>query len=72
MSECRCITSCLLLLQNVEHDLQEAERQLAQVQRVHLHSLESLWAQQDKQLMLLQQQWEKVLQHLTSRFNCER
>lgn len=72
MFESRCLTSCLLVLQNLERDLQEAERQEAQVRRVHLQNLGRLRAQQDKRLTVLQQQWEEGLQHLTSRFNCER
>lgn len=60
------------MLQNLERDLQEAERQSAQVRRVHLQHVERLWAQQDKRLMLVQQQWEGGLQHLSARFSSER
>ena len=58
--------------QTLEHDLQAAERQSAQVRRVHLQHLEQLWAQQHQQLELEQQQWESVLQKLTSRFSSDR
>ncbi|XP_018531430.1 dynein regulatory complex subunit 2 [Lates calcarifer] len=60
------------VIKNLERDLQEAERQSAQVRRVHLQHLERLWAQQDKRLMVLQQQWEDALHHLSSRFRSER
>lgn len=58
--------------QSLERDLREAERQSAQVRRVHLQHLERLWAQQDRRLKFLQQQWESSLQHLSSRFSSER
>lgn len=58
--------------QSLERDLQEAERQSAQVRRVHLQHLERLWAQQDKRLKFLQQQWDMSLQHLSSSFSSER
>nr|XP_046269294.1 dynein regulatory complex subunit 2 isoform X2 [Scatophagus argus] len=60
------------IMKNVERDLQEAERQSAQVRRIHLQHVERLWAQQDKRLMFVQQQWEDSLGHLTSVFSCER
>uniref|UniRef100_UPI0037E9419F dynein regulatory complex subunit 2 n=1 Tax=Semicossyphus pulcher TaxID=241346 RepID=UPI0037E9419F len=60
------------VIKNLEHDLQEAERQSAQVQRVHLQQVERLWAQQDKRLTFVQQQWESGLQQLSSRFNSDR
>lgn len=74
-SSCRtstCLTSCLSVLQNLEGDLQEAERQSAQVRRIHLQHLERLRAQRDKRLMFVQQQWENGLQHLSSMFSSER
>lgn len=60
------------VFQSLERDLQEAERQSAQVRRVHLQHLERLWAQQEKRLQFLQQQWESSVQQLSSRFNSER
>ncbi|XP_026186413.1 dynein regulatory complex subunit 2 [Mastacembelus armatus] len=60
------------VVKTLEGDLQEAERQSAQVRRVHLQHLERLWAQQEKRLKFLLQQWENGLQHLSSRFSCER
>ncbi len=70
--DAQCVTSCLSVLQNLERDLQDAERQSAQVRRVHLQHVERLWAQQDKRLKFVQQQWEGGLQHLISRFSSER
>ncbi|XP_026195802.1 dynein regulatory complex subunit 2 [Anabas testudineus] len=60
------------VIKSLERDLQEAERQSAQVRRVHLQHLERLWAQQEKRLQFLQQQWESSVQQLSSRFNSER
>ncbi|XP_073340412.1 dynein regulatory complex subunit 2 [Pagrus major] len=60
------------VLRNLESDLQEAERQSAQVRRVHLQHLERLRAQQDKRLTFVQLQWENGLQHLSSMFSSER
>lgn len=56
----------------MERDLQEAEHQAAQVQQLHLQHVERLRAQQEKQLMVLQQQWEDGLQHLSCTFSSER
>lgn len=61
-----------VVLQNLERDLLDAERQSAQVRRVHLQHLERLWAQQDKRLMFLQQQWEDCMQHISFRFDSDR
>ncbi|XP_070834938.1 dynein regulatory complex subunit 2 [Chaetodon trifascialis] len=60
------------IVKNLERDLQEAERQSAQVRRVHLQHVERLWTQQHRRLTFVQQQWENGLQHLSSRFSCER
>ncbi|KAM8736727.1 dynein regulatory complex subunit 2 isoform 1-T4 [Acanthopagrus schlegelii] len=60
------------IIRNLEGDLQEAERQAAQVRRLHLQHLERLRAQRDKRLMFVQQQWEDGLQHLSSMFSSER
>ncbi|XP_040915843.1 dynein regulatory complex subunit 2 [Toxotes jaculatrix] len=59
-------------MKNLERALQEVERQSAQVRRVHLPHLESLRAQQDKQLMFQQRQWENGFEHLSSSFASER
>ncbi|XP_044022644.1 dynein regulatory complex subunit 2 [Siniperca chuatsi] len=60
------------VIQNLQRDLQEAERQSARVRRLHLQHMESLWAHQDKRLKFVQQHWEECLQHLSSRFSSER
>uniref|UniRef100_A0A8P4GGI3 Dynein regulatory complex subunit 2 n=1 Tax=Dicentrarchus labrax TaxID=13489 RepID=A0A8P4GGI3_DICLA len=60
------------VIKNLEHDLQEAELQSARVRRIHLQHLERLWAQQDKRLTFVQQQWEDSLQLLSSTFHSER
>ncbi|XP_076604456.1 dynein regulatory complex subunit 2 [Chaetodon auriga] len=60
------------IIKSLERDLQEAECQSAQVRRVHLQHVERLWTQQHRRLMFVQQQWENGLQHLSSRFSCER
>ncbi|XP_045918104.1 dynein regulatory complex subunit 2 [Micropterus dolomieu] len=60
------------VIKHLERDLQEAERQSAQVRRIHLQHMEQLWAQQAKHLTFVQQQWEAGLQHLSSRFSSER
>ncbi|TKS86118.1 Coiled-coil domain-containing protein 65 [Collichthys lucidus] len=60
------------IIKNLERDLLDAERQSAQVRRVHLQHLERLWAQQDKRLMFLQQQWEDCMQHISFRFDSDR
>ncbi|XP_035465945.2 dynein regulatory complex subunit 2-like [Scophthalmus maximus] len=56
----------------LERDLREAERQSAQVRRLHLQHIERLWAQQEKRLTVLQQHWEKNLQHLSAGLHTER
>ncbi|XP_038584088.1 dynein regulatory complex subunit 2 isoform X1 [Micropterus salmoides] len=60
------------VIKHLERDLQEAERQSAQVRRIHLQHMEQLWAQQAKHLTFVQQQWEAGLQHLSTRFSSER
>ncbi|XP_070777165.1 dynein regulatory complex subunit 2 [Enoplosus armatus] len=57
---------------NEERDLQEAERQSAQVWRVHLQHVERLCSQQDKQQVFVQQQWGNCLLHLSSSLREER
>ncbi|XP_041669383.1 dynein regulatory complex subunit 2 [Cheilinus undulatus] len=59
-------------IKTLAHDLQESERQSAQVRRAHLQQLEYLWAQQEQRLMFLQQQWESSLQKLRSSFTSDR
>ncbi|XP_035024711.1 dynein regulatory complex subunit 2 [Hippoglossus stenolepis] len=60
------------VIKRLERDLQEAEHQAAQVQQLHLQHVERLRAQQEKQLMVLQRQWEEGLQHLSCTFNSDR
>ncbi|KAI3367480.1 hypothetical protein L3Q82_026200, partial [Scortum barcoo] len=60
------------IIKNLESDLQEAERQSARVRRIHLQHLERLWAQQDRRLALVQQQWEDDLKLLSSTLSAER
>ena len=62
----------LCVLQTLERDLQEAERQSARVRRVHLQQVERLRAQQDQQMLFLQQRWEQRLHHLCSTHSSER
>ncbi|XP_074516906.1 dynein regulatory complex subunit 2 [Sebastes fasciatus] len=60
------------VVKNLERDLREAERQSAQVRRIHLQHVERLWDRQGKRLALVQRRWENGLQHLSSGFNSER
>ncbi|KAK9529376.1 hypothetical protein VZT92_013474 [Zoarces viviparus] len=60
------------VVKTLQHDLQGAELQWAQVRRVHLHQVERLRARQHQRLTLVQQQWETVLQKLSSSFISER
>ncbi|KAL7380486.1 hypothetical protein ABVT39_018682 [Epinephelus coioides] len=61
------------VVENLEHDLQQAERQLAQARRVHQQHQERLVAQHHKQQeCFVQQQWDDCLQHLSSTFSSER
>ncbi|XP_075963305.1 dynein regulatory complex subunit 2 [Anarhichas minor] len=60
------------VVKTLQHDLQGAELQWAQVRRVHLHQVERLCARQHQRVTLVQQQWETVLQQLSSRFISER
>nr|XP_033499331.1 dynein regulatory complex subunit 2 [Epinephelus lanceolatus] len=61
------------VVENLEHDLQQAERQLAQARRVHQQHQERLVAQHHKQQeCFVQQQWDDCLQHLSSMFSSER
>ncbi|XP_053192171.1 dynein regulatory complex subunit 2 [Scomber japonicus] len=60
------------VVKTLERDLQEAERQSARVRRVHLQQVERLRAQQDQQMLFLQQQWEQRLHHLCSTHSSER
>ncbi|XP_020510308.1 dynein regulatory complex subunit 2 [Labrus bergylta] len=60
------------ITKNLLRDLQESERQSAQVHRAHLQRVESLWAQQDKRLMFLHQRWEGGLQQLSSTYNSDK
>ncbi|CAK6980073.1 dynein regulatory complex subunit 2 [Scomber scombrus] len=60
------------IIKTLERDLQEAERQSARVRRVHLQQVERLRAQQDQQMLFLQQQWEQRLHHLCSTHSSER
>ncbi|KAM7403783.1 hypothetical protein PAMA_004289 [Pampus argenteus] len=60
------------IIKTLERDLQEAERQSARVRRIHLQQVERLWAQQDKRMLFVQQQWERSLQDLCSTYSTER
>ncbi|XP_070698408.1 dynein regulatory complex subunit 2 [Pempheris klunzingeri] len=60
------------VIETLERDLREAERQSAQVRRVHLQHVERLWTLQNKRLTLVQQQWERGVEHLSFRFSRER
>ncbi|KAM7376453.1 hypothetical protein PAMP_006186 [Pampus punctatissimus] len=60
------------IIKTLERDLQEAERQSARVRRIHLEQVERLWAQQDKRMLFVQQQWERSLQNLCSTYSSER
>ncbi|XP_060919537.1 dynein regulatory complex subunit 2 [Labrus mixtus] len=60
------------ITKNLLRDLQESERQSAQVHRAHLQRVDSLWAQQDKRLMFLHQRWEGGLQQLSSNYNSDK
>ncbi|XP_031733263.1 dynein regulatory complex subunit 2 [Anarrhichthys ocellatus] len=60
------------VVKTLQHDLQGAELQWAQVRRVHMHQVERLCARQHQRVTLVQQQWETVLQQLSSRFISER
>ncbi|XP_010879917.2 dynein regulatory complex subunit 2 isoform X1 [Esox lucius] len=53
-------------------DLSEAEQQLAQANRSHLHCLDYLLALQTGRLASLKQHWSSSLEELTSEFNIER
>ncbi|XP_028994430.1 dynein regulatory complex subunit 2 [Betta splendens] len=59
-------------VKSLERELHEAERQAAQVNRLHLRSLERLCAQQDKWLRFVQLQWDKSLQQLSAGVRSER
>ncbi|XP_008319009.1 dynein regulatory complex subunit 2-like [Cynoglossus semilaevis] len=60
------------VINSLERDLNEVERQSAHVQRVHLHLLEHLSAMQDKHVLHLQHQWDNNLKHLCTTFHYER
>ncbi|XP_059208684.1 dynein regulatory complex subunit 2 [Centropristis striata] len=60
------------VVKNLWGELQEAERQAAQVQRAHLQRAERLLALQQRRLDVLQQRWESGLQQLSSTFSSER
>ncbi|XP_054469574.1 dynein regulatory complex subunit 2 [Anoplopoma fimbria] len=60
------------VVKTLDADLQEAERQSAQVRRIHLQQVERLWAGQLKRMALVQQRWEGGLQHLISGFSFDR
>ncbi|XP_069565746.1 dynein regulatory complex subunit 2 isoform X2 [Brachyistius frenatus] len=53
-------------------ELQEVELQAAQVQAGHLQQVEGRRAQQDKRIWSWQQQWDKNLQDLDSKFSCDK
>lgn len=63
------ITSCL---QTLVRELSEAERQSAQVRQAHLQKMDELRTQQEKQLMHLQQLWDRNMQELISGFSRDR
>ncbi|CAB1458227.1 unnamed protein product [Pleuronectes platessa] len=60
------------VIEGLRCDLKGAEHQWAQVCRVHLQNIEHLRALQEKQLMLLKQQWEDGLQRTNSSVKSER
>lgn len=63
------ITSCL---QTLVRELSEAERQSAQVRQAHLQKMDELRTQQEKQLLHLQQLWDRNMQELISGFSRDR
>ncbi|XP_062254411.1 dynein regulatory complex subunit 2-like [Platichthys flesus] len=60
------------VIECLQSDLKGAEHQWAEACRVHLQKIEHLRALQEKQLMLLKQQWEDGLQRSNSSFKSER
>ncbi|XP_017297566.1 dynein regulatory complex subunit 2 isoform X1 [Kryptolebias marmoratus] len=60
------------IIQRLVCDLQEAELQMVQVQQSHLQHVDFLWTQQDKRLKSVQQQWDSVLQDISSMSRSEK
>ncbi|KAM9391762.1 dynein regulatory complex subunit 2-like [Pholidichthys leucotaenia] len=53
-------------------DLQQAERQEAQVQRHYLQQVALLWGLQERRLWCVQQYWEQELHETRTKFNSDR
>ncbi|XP_060937845.1 dynein regulatory complex subunit 2-like [Limanda limanda] len=60
------------VIEGLRCDLKGAEHQWAQVCRIHMQNIERQRALQEKQLMLLKQQWEDGLQRTNSSVKCDR
>nr|XP_057946149.1 dynein regulatory complex subunit 2-like [Doryrhamphus excisus] len=60
------------VIKSLTCDLQEAERQSAQVRRRHLQHVERMRALQDERLEFVRRRWEQTLQHISDGFVAER